>query len=223
MLVAGIDEAGRGAVIGPLVVAGVSIDEEVENKLRKAGVRDSKLVAHKKRIRLGKLIEKVAKDVIVISVDACKIDAYRKSGVNLNQIESMKFVDALDYLEAEKAYIDSPDVTPKRLKDLLDKLTKGNTKLVVEHKADHKYVACAAASIIAKVAREESIEKLKKEYGDFGPGYSSNEKTIAWMKDWLSRNKKYPDIVRKTWATADTVKADKEQTKLSGWIGKLRK
>jgi len=208
------------AVIGPLVIAGVSLEPEQENKLKKLGVRDSKLVAHKKRVRLAKIIEKIAKDIVVINVDACRIDTYRKQGINLNQIEVMKFVDALDYLDAKKAYVDSPDVKPERLKALLEKMTKVDTELVVEHKADHTYTVCAAASIIAKVAREDKIEKLKKEYGDFGPGYSSNEKTIAWMKDWLSRNKKFPDIVRETWATTDTIKADKEQSKLSGWFSK---
>ncbi|MFH1364759.1 MAG: ribonuclease HII [Candidatus Aenigmatarchaeota archaeon] len=221
-LIAGIDEAGRGAVIGPLIIAGVSMDPDKENLLRKAGVRDSKLVTQNRRVKLAKLIEKHAKDVIVINVDACRIDTYRQQGINLNQIEAMKFVDALDYLEAKKAYVDSPDVKPDRLKQLLDKLTRGNTDLVVEHKADHKYTVCAAASIIAKVAREEEIDKLKKKYGDFGPGYSSNDKTIAWMRDWLSRNKEYPDIVRRTWITSDTIKAEKDQKKLSSWLCKKK-
>lgn len=223
MFIAGIDEAGRGAVIGPMVIAGVSLEPEKENQLLKAGVKDSKLVSHPKRIRLAKLIEKIAKDIIVINVDPCRIDTYRKQGVNLNQIEAMKFVDILDYLDVKKAYVDSPDVKPERLKHLLDKLTKVNTELVVEHKADHKYTVCAAASIIAKVAREEEIDKLKEKYGDFGPGYSSNEKTIKWLKDWLSKNKEYPDIVRKTWATSDVIKSEKEQKSLSSWFKKIGK
>ncbi len=175
MLIAGVDEAGRGAIIGPLVIAGVSIDSKKEDKLKRMGARDSKLLSPKRREVLAEKIEEIAKDVIVLKIAACRIDKYRKQGVNLNKIEAIKFADVINYLRPEKTYIDSPDVNPDRLRMFLDKMIKEDgAELVVEHKADHKYPVCSASSIIAKVARYEEIEQLKKKYGDIGPGYKSN-------------------------------------------------
>ncbi|MFH1977705.1 MAG: ribonuclease HII [Candidatus Aenigmatarchaeota archaeon] len=216
--IAGVDEAGRGAVIGPLVIAAVSLEPEKEAFLKKQGVRDSKLVTPKKRKQLAELIEKHAKDIIVINVESCRIDSYRNDGINLNQIETMKFIDALSYLTAHTAYVDCPDVNPDRMKKILQNKLGKDIKLVVEHKADHNYPVCSAASIIAKEAREEALVKLKKEYGDFGPGYSSNDITIQWMKDWIAKNKEYPDIVRKTWMTSETIKNNKLQKDLGSWF-----
>lgn len=222
-LIGGVDEAGRGAVIGPLVIAGVAIEEDKEHLLLKNGVRDSKLLTHKKRQKLAEFIEKVARDVIVINVEPCKIDTYMKQGVNLNRIETMKFADALSYLSPEKAYVDSPDVNPERLKKILGKMIRMEMELVVEHKADNKYPACSAASIIAKVAREDAIEELKKKYGDFGPGYPSNEKTMEWLRNWMDKNKKFPDIVRKGWATSEIVQRESIQRRLGSWFGRDNK
>ena len=90
-VIAGIDEAGRGAVIGPLVIAGVSIEEGKEEEFRRLKARDSKKISPNVRKRLSKEIEKIAKDVVIIKVGACKIDTYRKEGINLNKLEIMKF------------------------------------------------------------------------------------------------------------------------------------
>jgi ribonuclease HII len=220
---AGVDEAGRGAVIGPLVVAGVSADRETLKKMEKMGLRDSKELSPKRREKLAKEIEKVARDVVIIKVDPCRIDSYRNSGINLNRIEGMKFVDVLNLLQPHLAYIDAPENNLNRFKGYLRKETGRSIDLVVEHKADKNYKIVSAASIIAKVERDREIEKLKKQYGDFGPGYTSNQITMQWMRDWLEKNKGFPDIVRKTWVTAQTVRGEKEQSLLSKFFGVFRK
>ncbi len=222
-LIAGIDEAGRGAIIGPLVIAGVSIDSEKEDKLKKMGVRDSKLLSPKRREFLAERIEEIARDVIVLKIAACRIDKYRREGVNLNKIEVIKMADAINYLKPEKTYIDSPDINTERLRLFLKKMIKEDgARLVVEHKADHKYPVCSAASIIAKVARDEEIEQLKKKYGNMGPGYTSNEITQTWLKEWLEKNRKFPDIVRKTWITASVLDGERRQLKISSWFKKIK-
>lgn len=224
-LIAGVDEAGRGAVIGPLVMAGVSIDKSKEKFFKKLYVRDSKLISPKRRQYLAKKIEKIAKDIIIVKVSACRIDTYRKQGVNLNKIEAIKFADIINYLKPKKVFVDAPDTNPEKLRLFLKKMMKHENDgidLVVEHKADHKYSVCSAASIIAKVARDGDIEKLKKKYGDFGPGYSSNEKTIAWLKSWLEKHGKFPDIVRKTWATAIVADGNHKQSKISTFFKRLK-
>jgi len=221
-LIAGVDEAGRGAVIGPLVVAGVSVSKSHEQILRKLGVKDSKLLSPKRRVSLAKAIEKTANDVMIIKVGPCKIDNYRNQGVNLNRVEAMKFAEILSFLEPNCGYVDSPDVKPDRLKSHLLKMIGKDMELVVEHKADYNYPVVSAASIIAKVARDEEIEKIKSKYGDVGPGYPSNETTMKWMREWLDNNKDYPEgIVRKTWMTSKTVNGERRQKKIHMFLSKL--
>lgn len=221
-LIAGIDEAGRGCIIGPLVIVGVSIDSGKEKELRKIKVRDSKELSQRQREILAKKIEKIAKDILVIKVGPCKIDTYRKEGVNLNKIEAIKFADVINYLNPNKVYIDGPDINLEKFKKILEKMIKNQTELVIEHYADKKYPIVSAASIIAKVNREEEIEKLKREYGDFGPGYTSNEKTINWLKEWLKTHKNLPEhVVRRSWITAEILEGERKQSKLTLFFKKL--
>lgn len=194
------------------MVVGVSVKKENEARLKALGLKDSKELTPKKREVLAKKIEEIAEDIIVMKVSACRIDGMRKEGTNLNRIEEMKFLDILNLLNPSLAYIDSPDVKPERLKKVLGKDLGG--ELVVEHKADSKYPVVSAASIIAKVERDREVAEFKKEFGDFGPGYPSNEVTMAWMRKWFARKKGWPEIVRKSWATTKEVEREASQTRL---------
>jgi ribonuclease HII len=218
-VIAGCDEAGRGCIIGPLVVAGVSATLEQEKKLKAIGVKDSKLLPQKKRVELAKQIEGIAKDIVVFKVGPCKIDTFRKEGVDLNMVESLKFADIIRMLKPDVAYVDSPDTNLPRFTALLRKLSGGGAEIVARHKADRDFPVVSAASIIAKVERENEISKLKEEYGDFGTGYTSDEKTIEWLRNYLKSNKEFPEhLVRKSWVTHDVLKAEREQKSLGGWL-----
>jgi len=224
-IIAGCDEAGRGCVIGPLVVAGISVSEEREQELRKIGVKDSKMLAHPKRIKLAKQIEEIAKDIVVMKVSSCKIDAFRKQGVDMNRIEALKFADIIKLLAPHLAYIDAPDTNLGKFHRFMSKLVGDGPELVVRHKADRDYPVVSAASIIAKVERELEIAKLKEEFGDFGTGYTSDESTISWLREWLKVNKEFPEhLVRKSWVTTSMLMGEREQTSLGGWFrGLVRK
>jgi ribonuclease HII len=217
-LIAGIDEAGRGAVMGPLVIAGVSMDPGQENHLRKIGVKDSKLLSPARREKLSAAIEKAAKDMVVIKVGSCKIDNYRRSGVNLNQIEAMKMADIVNYLKPDRVYIDSPDTNISKFQRFLKRMIDHEHEMVMEHKADYRYPSVAAASIIAKVARDREIEELKEKHGEIGSGYTSDPVTIQWLENWISGNRKFPDFVRSSWITAGDMLRQKSQTSLMDWF-----
>ncbi len=222
-LIAGIDEAGRGAVMGPMVIAGVSMDPRHESKLRKLGVKDSKLLTPKRREKLAEAIEKLVRDVIVIKIGPCKIDNYRKTGVSLNQIEAIKMADIVNYLKPGKVYIDSPDTNINKFQRFLKRMINHEHEMVLEHYADTKYMSVAAASIIAKVTRDKDIEELKEKHGKIGSGYTSDPVTIQWLENWLENNRKFPDFVRTTWITTDGMLKDKLQTRLTDWFKKLVK
>ena len=223
VLVAGIDEAGRGAVIGPLVIAGVSIEPKDEAKLKAMNVRDSKLVSPGRRKKLAGAIERIAKDIVIIKIEACKIDTYRKQGINLNKLEAMKMGDVANLLKPDRIYVDSPDVKPERLKDFLSKIIRHKPELIVEHKADTRYRVVGAASIIAKVSRDGEIEKLRKKYGVRGSGYPSDPRTIGWLKELMEKKREFPECVRRTWETIKELEKHKKQSKLGKWFGIKRK
>jgi len=201
----------------------VSIAESKLDRLKALGVKDSKLLSPSRREHLAKEIEKIADNIMVLKVGPCKIDSYRSQGIDLNRLEFMKMAEIISFLGPDTVYVDSPDVKPERLAKILSRSSE-KTKVVAEHKADVNYPIVGAASIIAKVERDAEIEKLKAKYGDIGPGYSSNQITMEWMRIWLAKNRDFPEgVVRKSWITTDMVKQEKSQGRLSFWTGRPKK
>src|SRR5207245_8265890 len=135
--ISGIDEAGRAALIGPMVISGVTIDQKDEKKLKLSGVKDSKKLSPIMRERLAKIIEKVAKDIVVIRVQACKIDDYRARGINLDKIEAMKMAEIIKIINSERIYIDSLEANPSKFKQMiLNNVDPTRTELIVKRYAD---------------------------------------------------------------------------------------
>ena len=196
----GIDEAGRGPVIGPIVICGVLIDEKDNERLLNIGVKDSKLLSPLKRERLIDGIQMIIKDFKCLVVQPLEIDAAVESDtINLNWLEAMKSAEIINTLKPETAIVDCPSPnTGAYASFLMERLADKKTKIVAEHKADANYPSVAAASIIAKVTRDAEIEKLKKHVGcDFGSGYPADERTVRFLKEnW----QKHPELFRKRWA-----------------------
>ncbi len=212
--VLGIDEAGRGPIIGSLFIAGTMFKEEDIEKLRKLGVKDSKLLIHKKREELRKKIEKIAVKYKIIQVKPQEIDEAVESEdhMNLNWLEAHKTAEIINALEPDKAIVDCPSPNLVNYKGYLKQLLNNKEiELVVEHKADVNFLPCSASSIIAKCAREDEMDKIKKEYGNTGPGYTSNPVTQEFLKNnW----DKHPEIFRKSWISWKNHRNGKEQKKL---------
>ena len=211
----GLDEAGRGSVIGPLVIAGVLIDKKDRQTLRKLGVRDSKELSPKKREKLAKEIKKLAKDWVAIKVSAKQIDELRKKKKNLNVIEAEKMAQIIKLMKADTAYVDAPQTSIEKFKNILLALSKNKTKIIAENYADKKYKIVAAASIIAKVERDKEIEKIKKKVGfDFGVGYPHDKRSISFVKLCL-KEKKHLEFLRQSWTTVQELKGKRKQKRLS--------
>ena len=218
MKVLGIDEAGRGPVLGPMIIAGVMIQDGKEAEL--GAVKDSKLLTHKKRIELNHLIQEHS-EFKIIEVSPKEIDdavdGEDKKNMNLNWLEAHKQAEIINELKPDVAIIDCPSPNCKKYEEYLRNLLNDelkNIKLIVEHKADVNYPVCSAASIIAKVRREEEVEKLKQKYGDIGPGYPANATTQKFIKEnW----EKHPEIFRHSWSTFKKHEQMKGQQKLEGF------
>lgn len=210
MFICGIDEAGRGPIFGPLVMCGILINEKDVDKLRQLGVTDSKLLTKELRERLYPEIIGLIKDYRVIKISSKEIDERGKQNMNLNEIEAHTSAKIINELCPDKVIVDCPSVNTMDYSAYLRNLLTVKTKVIAEHKADFNYLEVAAASIIAKVNRDQEVEELKREYGEIGSGYLSDPLTIRFLKD----NWDKIDIFRKSWSTWQEYKIKKEQKKL---------
>lgn len=216
MLICGVDDAGRGSVIGPLVIAGVLVNKNKLSSLIKIGVKDSKLLSPKKRESLALEILKIVKDHRIIKVSPREIDKVSRGKKlhRLNRLEARVMASIIRELKPDIAYVDASDVLPERFRQHIAEELPFKIEIVSEHKADKKYPVVSAASIIAKVERDREIEKLREEYGDFGSGYASDPKTIAFLRKWIENNDSYPEFIRKSWKTVKKLIKEKENRKL---------
>ncbi|MEC7711398.1 MAG: ribonuclease HII [Thermoproteota archaeon] len=196
MKICGVDDAGRGSMIGPLVIAGISIDKKDISKLRKLGVRDSKKLSPKKRELLYKEIIKIVDNYHVIRIPPKTIDRYVFEH-NLNHLEAKKMAEVITNLKPQLSYVDSCDVNASRFgREISDLSSKSKVKSY--HYADSRFVVVSAASIIAKVSRDRSIARLNKN-SNLGSGYPSDKKSVSYVKKLVSTKKSLPSSVRKSW------------------------
>ncbi|MBI4150618.1 ribonuclease HII [Candidatus Woesearchaeota archaeon] len=196
----GIDEAGRGPIIGSLYMAGVVIEPEHEAILKKMGVKDSKLLTPKRREALFDEIQKVVKAFKVIRVPPEEIDeAVQSETTNLNWLEATHAVAILDELKPDASIIDCPSPNIKAYTTFIEKKLINKHHITCAHHADTDYVVVGAASILAKVLRDREIAELRKKIGvDFGSGYITDPKTKAFVESYWD---KYPEIFRHSWKT----------------------
>lgn len=202
-LVAGIDEAGRGPLIGDLFIAMVVIDEKRLPLLEKAGVRDSKKLSRSRREELFTLILSTSAGVFVARVTPDQIDTSNITELEIEAITRL-LSRATKIFTLTEVYIDA-FTQPHRITHSIDNAGIPASKIRAECGADAKYVAVAAASIVAKVLRDRYVDQLKVVYGDFGSGYPSDWKTIEWLKRYYTSHGSLPPIVRRSWRTVERV------------------
>ena len=215
-MICGADEAGRGPVIGPLVVAGVTFRDD--SKLIEYKVRDSKKLSPKRREYLAGMIKEFAVDYEVVVVPAVDIDDMRKV-MTLNEIEVGAFGKVIQKLKPQICYVDSADVNEGRFgRDILSRLSF-KTEMISKHKADDIYPIVGAASIIAKTRRDEEVKKIemkleKKLNLPLGSGYPADPITQKFLKIWIKKFGKLPPHTRHSWKTAQRLLKENNTKKL---------
>lgn len=209
----GVDEAGRGPVIGPMVMAAVAIEEAEEERLVNLKVKDSKLLTRKQReVAFDKLKDFFENKIVIVSAEEID-EMMRQDGMNLNWMEAEKTVIMINDLKPDKAIIDCPSPNTNAYASYIrERLNNPGTALVCAHHADARFPVVSAASILAKVVRDREIDKIKKKIGvDFGSGYVADPRTQEFLKRYWD---KYPDIFRHTWEPYREVAGLKGQKKL---------
>ncbi|MGC9210445.1 MAG: ribonuclease HII [Acidilobus sp.] len=215
MWVIGIDEAGRGSLVGELIIAAYGILRQHEDELVRLGVRDSKELTRARREELYRELTRLGV-FVVLPITPREIDSE-----NINRLEERRAWDLLRLLftriggprPVEAIYIDKFG----ELRDLPLKLRKAgfSGRLVVEPKADSRYPVVSAASIIAKVIRDRRIDVLRSMYGVRGSGYPADPETREWVMKVLSSGTR-PPIIRYSWSTLEGTDAFVKKVKRSG-------
>ncbi|NAZ26105.1 MAG: ribonuclease HII [Nanoarchaeota archaeon] len=202
-LILGIDEAGRGPVIGPMVIAGYCIEEEKIELLKSLRVKDSKELTRKQREEIYNEIIKLTDKYKYIIIDPKTIDYYVYKN-KLNYLEFENMIKIIEEIKPDKVIIDSPIVNTKKVIEYIKNNLKINVEIIAENRADKNYPVVSAASIIAKVIRDREIDKIKEKINiDFGSGYPSDEKTIKVLKEDYDKIK---DYVRESWMTIKRIR-----------------
>lgn len=223
--VIGVDEAGRGPVMGPLVIAAVFTTDQEE--LRGMGVRDSKQLSPGRREELSRAIRRSCRVETAI-ITAQEIDNLRKR-ITLNQIEVNAFSLVIRTFLTQgreggdpTIILDAVDVKEERFgrdveATLLTKL--GSVpRIISRHKADDIFPVVSAASIIAKVIRDDEIESLRKRYGVIGSGYPSDPATRKYLLNLFNTEQPIPPFVRQSWETLKRISEEASRTSLDDFL-----
>ena len=204
-MIAGIDEAGKRPVLGPMCVAGLLLEENKLEKIARLGVKDSKKLSPKKREDLSVDIKKIADMIFILEVSPGQIDELRKV-ITMNEIMVACYVKVLEELKPESAFVDAADVIAERFGDNIMMKYSGDLKITSEHNADEKYPIVSAASILAKVRRDELVRNIEEENGiEIGSGYPSDRKTIDFLDTWVKEHGSLPDFARSSWETSKNI------------------
>jgi len=198
----GVDEAGRGSLVGEMVVAAFAMRDGEEGALLEVGVRDSKKLSPARRAELYKILRMWP--FAAYAVHPRDIDSH-----NLNVLELKAVFEVLKALYRRlgggfrdaRVTVDKFADISSDLRRMLDRLGFRGV-LVVEEGADERYVEVSAASIIAKHLRDRRIQVLRSLYGVEGSGYPSDPRTLEWLARTLEAGVK-PPIVRYSWATLE--------------------
>jgi ribonuclease HII len=204
-------------VIGPLVVAGIRIEEEKLDQLKSLGVKDSKKLSPEARLKLSIEIPEIVDEYHIVELEAAHLDLVvnrspRFQGLNL--LEAKAMADVIEKLKPHLAYVDASDTRPERFKNNILEHLSFKPELISEHHADEKYPAVSAASILAKVRRDSRIEEIRKEYGDIGSGYAHDPRTVRFLGEYYLANRDFPPIVRRSWKTLRNIVGEVSQSKL---------
>ncbi len=216
-MICGVDEAGRGPVLGPLVIAGITVHDDA--RLQMIGVKDSKKLTAEKREMLAAKIQDISNAIEIVIISASDIDDMRKV-MTLNEIEVHGFTKVIKKLKPDSCYVDAADVNETRFGDDIKKFLPKNTQIISKHKADDIYPVVSAASIIAKTRRDQEVRHIEQQLikrldMPLGSGYPADPITQHYLKTWVETYGKLPPHTRHSWKTAKTILSTVKQQHLN--------
>lgn len=224
-MIAGIDEAGRGPVIGPMVMAILACEDEAA--LARLGAKDSKQLLPAQREKIARDLEQFPHVTIALSPQEIDAAVLGKPD-NLNKLEVRTTARLICELAKQttlrEVIIDSPTRSTEKyevsVREAIAKLDEKLAKTITlrcENKADANHPVVGAASILAKVARDHAIDALEAKHGNLGSGYPSDPTTQAFLgKHWREGH----EFFRKSWESYQRLARGGEQATLSDFGSK---
>ncbi|MCI4368938.1 MAG: ribonuclease HII [Thermoplasmata archaeon] len=214
----GLDEAGRGSVLGPLVVGGFLLEEERLGELPALGVKDSKQLTPGARERIYGRLRSLG-TCSSVTLSAPEVDRWVRRG-GLNELEARAFAQLIRRHRPEVAFADACDPVAARFQENIYRLSGSKSRVDARHHADEELPIVGAASIVAKVRRDRAIAGLQARVsGVIGSGYPSDATTVAYVRSCLSTGAALPDWVRSSWSTTRRLKLERSARPLETFDG----
>ncbi|MFB6300609.1 MAG: ribonuclease HII [Halobacteriales archaeon] len=211
MALCGVDEAGKGPVLGSMFVAAVRVTDRSALPTR---VADSKRLSPTRREELAAQLQ--AADAVTIGIAEITPDRIDDPQTDMNTLTVAGHAEALNVVAAngDRATVDAGDVNAKRFATRVTDRVTPTVDLTAEHGADDRHPIVGAASVVAKVERDTHIEALATEYGAIGSGYPSDPTTRTFLEDYVAENGTLPACARTSWQTAEDILDAAEQSAL---------
>jgi ribonuclease HII len=215
--VLGLDEAGRGSLVGPLVVGGFCVASDRLEALVALGAKDSKALTPLARERIFAGLDSLGTRSEVVLLPRMVDRAVARG--RLNDLEADAFARLIRRLAPDVAYVDACDPNERRFGLKVARLAGGGVRVVSRHHADRDYPVVGAASIVAKVRRDRALARLRAELGEeLGSGYPSDRRTVEFVRAVLANTRELPRWVRGSWATMQRVKPHRPARTLDSYL-----
>ncbi|XP_073955183.1 ribonuclease H2 subunit A [Choristoneura fumiferana] len=224
----GVDEAGRGPVLGPMVYGVAYCPLSQKEVLKNLGCADSKALTEEKRDEIftkmlteQESLNNVGWAAEIISPNYISNSMYRRAKHSLNEVSMNSAIDLIKKVAESGAnitevYVDTvgpPEKYQAKLSEIFP-----NYKITVAKKADSIYPIVSAASIVAKVTRDHALkvwqfqEGLEMDQSEFGSGYPGDPLTKKFIREQIDYVFGYPALVRFSWSTAELMLQEKAAT-----------
>ena len=207
----GVDEAGKGPVLGSMFVAAVRAPREALPD----GIDDSKRLTPARREGLASRLR--AEDRVEIGI--AEVTPARIDAGNMNDLTVGGHARALAEVArpGDVGVCDAGDVDAERFARRVADATDVDVSVTAEHGADASDSLVGAASVLAKSAREGHVAALEDRYGDLasvGSGYPSDPTTRSFLAAYVETTGDLPACARRSWSTCDDVLAAASQSAL---------
>lgn len=212
----GIDEAGRGSLLGPLVVGAYLVRSDRLEEIVAAGAQDSKALTPARRVATLRRLQALGR-CTTIALTPTQVDRAVLGGA-LNRLEAEAFARLIRMLRPTRAFVDACDPVAARFGRTVAGLAGGTVPVDSRHHADRDVPVVGAASIVAKVARDRAIARLSRRLAtDVGSGYPSDPATVRFAREALNRPGPRLPWLRQSWRTTERLIAERQARTLDSW------
>lgn len=207
----GVDEAGKGPVLGSMFAAAVLADPTDVPE----GVADSKDLRPDRREELAASLQDAPS--VHVGVAEIPVAAIDDPELDMNTLAVRAHTEALEAVpvDGHAGLLDAADTDAERFAARVRRRIDATVELDAAHGADASDNLVAAASIVAKVERDAHVAALSRSYGeDLGSGYPSDDVTMAFLADYVDEHGHLPECARESWKTSQRLLAEAEQSDL---------